>query len=51
MCSLTTNDEFKRFTVEDKQYKEDVTRRLFYEPLGRDVGDYFVSTITKAIYG
>ena len=30
---------------------ENVKRRLFYEPLGQEVGDYFLLTIAQALAG
>ena len=51
MCSLCTNIELKALNDEEKEYMEDVKRRLFYEPLGYDVGDYFLLTLAQAIAG
>ena len=52
MCSLSTNVEFKPLVDEDdKVYMEDIKRRLFYEPLGENVGDYFLLTIAQALAG
>ena len=51
MCSLCTNVEFKPLDDNDMKYMEDVKRRLFYDPLGYEVGDYFLLTIAQAIAG
>jgi phage/plasmid-associated DNA primase len=51
MCSLNTNIDLKALNAEETQYMEDVKRRLFYEPLGQEVGDYFLLTIAQALAG
>ena len=51
MCSQSTNIELTSLDGEGMQYMEDVKRRLFHEPLGKDVGDYFLLTIAQAMAG
>jgi phage/plasmid-associated DNA primase len=51
MISLNTNIDLKPLNDEETQYMEDVKRRLFYEPLGQEVGDYFLLTIAQALAG
>ena len=51
MLCLCTNIEFKQLDDEERVYMEDIKRRLFNEPLGVDVGDYFLLNIAQALSG
>jgi phage/plasmid-associated DNA primase len=51
MCSLCTNIDLIELDDEAMEYMEDVKRRLFYEPLGYEVGDYFLLNIALAMAG
>ena len=51
MCSLNTNIALQPLTEDEEEYMLDVKRRLFYEPLGKSVGDYFLLTIAQAMAG
>lgn len=45
------NKDFKPFDEEQMKYVYDIKQRLFYNPLGEDVGDYFVLNIARALMG
>ena len=51
MVSICTNVELKPLDDEGEGYLDDVKRRLFYEPLGKEVGDYFLLSIAQALSG
>lgn len=39
------------FTAEEEIYMESIRRRLFYEPLGKDVGDFFILNLSRGLAG
>lgn len=39
------------FTLEDIQYMESIKMRLFYAPLGKDVGDFFILNLARGLAG
>ena len=51
MCSMCTNIPMIPLTPEEILYMEDVNQRIFYNPLGKNVGDYFKLIIAKALAG
>ena len=42
---------FEPFTDEDMEYMEDVKQRLFYNALGKEVGDYMLLTLARGLAG
>lgn len=51
MCSLCTNVPFEPFTDEEMIYLNDVKQRVFYNTLGKDVADYLILQIGRALAG
>ena len=45
------NKNLESFDEEQMEYLYDIKQRLFYNPLGKDVGDYFVLNIARALMG
>jgi phage/plasmid-associated DNA primase len=45
------NRNFEQFDDEQMEYLNDIKQRLFYNPLGKDVGDYFVLNIARGLMG
>jgi hypothetical protein len=43
--------DYKSFTIKDDEYIESIKRRLFYEPLGKEVGDYFILNLARGLAG
>ena len=39
------------FTTEEETYIESIKKRLFYEPLGKDVGDFFIYNLSRGLAG
>ena len=39
------------FTAKDETYIESIKKRLFYEPLGKDVGDFFMLNLARGLAG
>ena len=42
---------FEAFSSEDMEYMEDVKQRLFYNSLGKEVGDYMLLTLARGLAG
>ena len=42
---------FEPFDEEQMEYLYDIKQRLFYNPLGKDVGDYFILNIARGLMG
>ena len=42
---------FQAFLDEDLQYMESIKQRLFYNSLGKDVGDYFILNLARGLSG
>lgn len=42
---------FTPFTIEELVYMENLKQRLFYDTLGKDVGDYFIETLSRGLAG
>lgn len=40
-----------KYTVNDLHYMESIKQRLFYEPLGREVGDFFILNLARGLAG
>ena len=51
MCSLCTNTPMLPLTPEESVYMNDVNERIFYNPLGKNVGEYLKLSIAKALAG
>ena len=51
MISLCTNIDWLEFNDEELEYLKDVRKRLFYKPLGKPVGKYFIRKIAFALAG
>ena len=43
--------DFLPFDEKQMEYLNDIKQRLFYNPLGKDVGDYFILNIARALMG
>jgi hypothetical protein len=43
--------DYKPFMIDDEKYIESIKRRLFYEPLGKEVGDYFILNLARGLAG
>jgi len=43
--------DYKPFTTKDEKYIESIKTRLFYEPLGKEVGDYFILNLARGLAG
>lgn len=43
--------DYKSFTIKDDEYIESIKRKLFYEPLGKEVGDYFILNLARGLAG
>jgi hypothetical protein len=39
------------FTLDEEIYIESIKRRLFYEPLGKNVGDFFILNLARGLAG
>jgi phage/plasmid-associated DNA primase len=51
MCSMCTNIPMIPLTPEEMLYMDDVNERIFYNPLGKSVGNYFKLIVAKALAG
>ena len=45
------NHDYKEFTKTDEEYMESIKKRLFYDPLGKEVGDYFILNLSRGLAG
>jgi hypothetical protein len=45
------HNNFENFTTEDMEYMEDVKQRLFYNSLGKEVGDYTILQLARGLAG
>jgi len=45
------NQDYKPFTIKDEEYMESIKKRLFYDPLGKEVGDYFILNLARGLAG
>ncbi len=45
------NHDYKPFDQADEEYIESIKSRLFYEPLGKAVGDCFILNLTRGLAG
>lgn len=43
--------KFTAFSDEDLEYMESIKQRLFYDSLGKDVGDYFILNLARGLSG
>ena len=43
--------DFEAFDDADMEYMEDVKQRLFHNPLGKEVGDYIILNLARALAG
>jgi len=51
MCSMTTGVPLLPLTEEEETYKRDILQRMIYDPLGSDVGGYFLLNLALALVG
>jgi len=45
------NHDYLSFNDDDETYMESIKYRLFYEPLGKDVGDFFILNLSRGLAG
>lgn len=43
--------DFSHFSDLDIEYMEDIKKRFFYDTLGKEVGDYFIETLSRGLAG